>query len=417
MIPFINRTSDAVLSDRLDARQVNVREVIDEFKSQCESFSDLFEAFVLIAPGRIRVTCKSSRKLEIAEHVGFVVRGLPVEFVPVSTFRWVNITRLSYGVPDEDIREALRPYGRIKLIKHEQYQGVYTGVRNCLMEISQEIPARLRISGHWCFVHYRGQKKLCFSCGKEGHMSGQCPDKPRDAGVVHRTGQPELVPAVPVDQVIPPVVDLDPEVVESVNSVLDAITTASSLPVSTPVNVGASTSAAGPEELVISAKEVVPPSQRGDVAKSPLRNSKNSIVGSKRRRSPRSRSVSPVLKDRRRDKSPWGHVISSSEDDTSGRGDDDDFSFDSDVASGWMRDLAKAASLPIPNDDGDELLDRVMDDDFVDTPSTLIAPNLPCITQERQHFSSEPEDTQASEESAFIKKIFSSKSSHHSVKV
>ncbi len=106
---------------------MNVREVIDEFKSQCESFSDLFEAFVLIAPGRI-----SSRKLEIAKHFGFMVLGLPVEFVPVSTFRWVNITCLSYGVPDEDIREALRPYGRIKLIKHEQYQGVYTGVRNCL---------------------------------------------------------------------------------------------------------------------------------------------------------------------------------------------------------------------------------------------------------------------------------------------
>ena len=236
-------------------------------------------------------------------------------------------------------------------------------------------------------------------------MSGQCPDKPRDGGVVHRSGQPELVSAVPVDRVTPPVVDLDPEVVESVYSVLDAITTASSLPVSTPVNVGASTSAAGPEELAISAKEVVPPSQPGDVARSPLRNSKNSTVGSKRRRSPRSRSVSPVLKDRRRDKSPWGHVISS-EDDTSGRGDDDDFSFDSDVASGWMRDLAKAASLPIPDDDGDELLDPVMDDDFVDIPSTLIAPNLPCIMQERQHFPSEPEHTQASEESAFFKKFF-----------
>ena len=40
-----------------------------------------------------------------------------------------------------------------------------------------------------------------------------------------------------------------------------------------------------------------------------------------------------------------------------------DFLFDSDVANSWMRDLAKAASLPVP--DGDELSEAVMDDGFV----------------------------------------------------
>jgi hypothetical protein len=50
MIPFINRTVDIILSDRLEACDVNVHEVIDEFQGQCDNFHDLFEAFVLIVP-------------------------------------------------------------------------------------------------------------------------------------------------------------------------------------------------------------------------------------------------------------------------------------------------------------------------------------------------------------------------------
>jgi hypothetical protein len=56
MIPFINRTVNIILSDRLEFRDVNVREVIDEFQSKCDDFHAMFEAFVLMAPGRYRVT-------------------------------------------------------------------------------------------------------------------------------------------------------------------------------------------------------------------------------------------------------------------------------------------------------------------------------------------------------------------------
>jgi hypothetical protein len=113
MIPYINRTVDIILSDRLEAHTINVREVIDEFKSQCDNFEELFEAFVLMAPGQFRVTCRSSHKLEIVENQGFFVRGLPVEYKAVSSFTWVNITRLSYGVVDEEVHKVLGPFGRI----------------------------------------------------------------------------------------------------------------------------------------------------------------------------------------------------------------------------------------------------------------------------------------------------------------
>jgi hypothetical protein len=176
MIPFVNRTCDIVLPDDLEAKDINVREVIDKLRSQCDTFTDVFEAVVLMAPGRFRLTCKSARKLEVAEWMGFLECGCPVEFRPISTFKWVNITRLSYGIPEVEISRTLEPFGRIKLIKSEQYSNVYTGVRNVLMEVQRDIPARIRIAGHWCFIHYKGQKKLCFKCGKEGHMRGECPD-------------------------------------------------------------------------------------------------------------------------------------------------------------------------------------------------------------------------------------------------
>ena len=61
MIPFVNRTIDIVLSDKLEAKAVNVREIIDELRSQCDNFADIYEAVILMAPGRYRVACKSSR--------------------------------------------------------------------------------------------------------------------------------------------------------------------------------------------------------------------------------------------------------------------------------------------------------------------------------------------------------------------
>ena len=48
-----------------------------------------------MAPGRFRVTFKSTRKMEVALNTGLVVRGLPIEFKSFSPYRWVYITRLS----------------------------------------------------------------------------------------------------------------------------------------------------------------------------------------------------------------------------------------------------------------------------------------------------------------------------------
>jgi hypothetical protein len=59
---------------------------------------------------------------------------------PVRTAKWVNITRLSYGIPNEAIAGALKPYGKVIHIKMDSFHGVYVGVRRVLMELSKPIP-------------------------------------------------------------------------------------------------------------------------------------------------------------------------------------------------------------------------------------------------------------------------------------
>ena len=166
MIPFINRSVDLILSNQIEAHDVNVREVIDKIRGQFQDYTSIFEAVVLISSGRYRVTYKSSQKLAIVEEGSFTVRGLPISFRSISSLTWVNVSRLSFGVPEEAVRSAFEPYGTIK---SEQYPHLYTGVRHLLI--------CLRIAGHYCVVHYKGQKKICFSCSKEGHTSAVCPSK------------------------------------------------------------------------------------------------------------------------------------------------------------------------------------------------------------------------------------------------
>jgi hypothetical protein len=200
MIPHVNRTCDVILSDQIEAHRANVKEVIDDFRGQVEDYTSVFEAIVMMAPGRFRITFKGARKMEAAEHSGLTVRGFPVTFRPISKYTWVNVTRLSYGVPDAEITKALSGFGDIKKISSEIYSHIYTGVRHVLMEIRQPIPFRMRIAGHWCFVHHKGQKRLCFGCGQEGHNRSSCPAVSRPPAVVDATqGQNDLPDSGPME--------------------------------------------------------------------------------------------------------------------------------------------------------------------------------------------------------------------------
>ncbi|CAB4031994.1 zinc finger CCHC domain-containing 3-like [Paramuricea clavata] len=463
MIPFINRTADILLSDHIEAHYVNVREVIDDFRGQFDNFTETFEAIVFMAPGRYRITCKSPRKLEAAENLGLLVRGHPVSFKPISTFKWVNITRLSYGVPDEEITKAMAVYGPIKLIHNEQYSRVYTGVRNILMEVVHDIPMRVRIAGHWCTVHYKGQKRPCFSCGKEGHFSSKCPDKhvqppptlpviptvaPAGVSEASTSGEVEtrhvlndllsqvsdgLVNGVTLNQsslndalvvvehpasfasVLSRANDnapsdvvqssQDPDIREVIDDEVSAVVQRvvlpeSVLPVGDDADVLAGQDQSAELPLESSAVEEPPLAAHDDLPLGDNGSPPPSKLTSKRA-CPRKSKPRSRSRSPLRDEAP--HRLSSSAD--SSPEEFDNFSFESES-------VQSPVLSPSMGDDGDgghspdNIFASLTASDIWTSPLTQFPPNLPCDPQERIHFPTEPAASQASEESSFILRFF-----------
>lgn len=182
-IPHANRTVDVTLPEQALANgvRVTVKEFMRDLHGQNNDvFSRLFEAFVLLSPNKVRVTCKDVTKADEFKVFGFTFRGQPIasdSIVGCSKFRWVNVTKLSYGIPDEEVKRVLSEYGTINRIKMDVFLGCYVGTRNVLMDIRTPIPSRLRIAGHTCGIFYEGQRPTCFTCNGFGHSSRECPRK------------------------------------------------------------------------------------------------------------------------------------------------------------------------------------------------------------------------------------------------
>ena len=78
-ISFANRTADADLPAVPGQPKVTVRAVIDTFRDQVpRDFGTLFEAFVLLSPRKVCITCRSPRALEEVIHLGLAFRNSPV---------------------------------------------------------------------------------------------------------------------------------------------------------------------------------------------------------------------------------------------------------------------------------------------------------------------------------------------------
>ena len=177
-IPYANRTVDIDLPSVEGQPKITVKGIIDDFSKQLpENFNTLLEAFVLLSPRRVRVTCRSPRAMEEFCHSGLSFNSHPITIRPCKTAKWVTLSRLSYGIPEDAIRETLACYGRVIHVKMDSYRGVYIGTRNILMDISTPIPSRVRIAGHWCHIFYPGQTPTCFSCHKSGHAQKECPNR------------------------------------------------------------------------------------------------------------------------------------------------------------------------------------------------------------------------------------------------
>ena len=197
--PYSNRTAD-VQFPRLSLEgqpRVTVEGVIDDFEGQLGDFFPNLEALVLLGQTKVPVTCRTARALEELTHRGLTFRSHPDVFVPCSKFKWVNVTRLSYGVSDEAVVDALSPFGRVMKVKMDAYKNIYVGTRNVQIEIRSAIPSRLMIAGHSCMVFHDGQQPTCFACNATGHTSRDCPDRPGPP-VARPTGAHVVEPEPPV---------------------------------------------------------------------------------------------------------------------------------------------------------------------------------------------------------------------------
>ncbi|CAB4035367.1 zinc finger CCHC domain-containing 3-like [Paramuricea clavata] len=204
-IPYANRTVDIDLPVVAGQPRLTVKSVMDEFLGQMpDNFSTLLEAFVLLSPRRVRVTCRSALAMEEFCHSGLTFRDAPIDVRPCKSAKWVNITRLSYGVSAEVITAALKPFGKVLQVKMDTYHNVYVGIRNVLMEITQPIPSRLLIAGHWCNAFYVGQVPTCFSCHKTGHGSRDCPAKRVINPPIRGNNVANLAPALVVNADVVP---------------------------------------------------------------------------------------------------------------------------------------------------------------------------------------------------------------------
>ena len=107
-IPFSNRTVDVELPNTQGQAKVTVKNIMEDFHRQTgDNFPKLFEAFVLLSPRKVRITCRTALNMEEVCHLGLTFRDVRLTFNPVRTAKWVNITRLSYGIPNEAIADAL----------------------------------------------------------------------------------------------------------------------------------------------------------------------------------------------------------------------------------------------------------------------------------------------------------------------
>ena len=64
-------------------------------------------------------------------------------------------------------------------MRHNRYtngkaNGLLNGIRTAKMEVTRNIPSSLKIEGHNVVFLYNGQRRTCFTCGRDTHMAADC---------------------------------------------------------------------------------------------------------------------------------------------------------------------------------------------------------------------------------------------------
>ncbi|CAN7945041.1 unnamed protein product, partial [Ixodes hexagonus] len=101
-----------------------------------------------------------------------------VPLVPVGPHvLYVSVFRLPPYVPDEALISVLNQYGKVLQVTHAAYKdhpNIKTGTRVVRMEMAKPVPNFVNVRGHRAMFDYKGLRKVCFRCGKEGHVGSGC---------------------------------------------------------------------------------------------------------------------------------------------------------------------------------------------------------------------------------------------------
>ena len=176
-IPYSNRVAIASFPElALQSKpRVTPTEVWADFSNQAAPLLNFFECIQLISASKLRILFPTAALMEDCLSEGLTFRSHPLTLTPISSKKWVSVQCLPYGIPLEEVKRVLNPFGKIFHAKHEYMEGVTTGTISVQMEVKANIPSKVQIKGHSCLIFYNGQQRTCFVCQAPDHITKNCP--------------------------------------------------------------------------------------------------------------------------------------------------------------------------------------------------------------------------------------------------
>lgn len=120
----------------------------------------------------------ASAAARLSERGAFTVNGVSCTVACVGPqVLYVTVYRLKLYITDCDLEAALAPFGKVIAVREPTFKGrphVGTGTRLVRMEMIKPIPNFMMVKGCRVQCEYKGVKRVCSRCGREGHHGGDC---------------------------------------------------------------------------------------------------------------------------------------------------------------------------------------------------------------------------------------------------
>ena len=88
----------------------------------------------------------------------------------------VSLEHLPFEVADEDLCQALSPFGTVHNVCLQTYadSGIFTGTRILTMSLASDVPVKPHVLGYPFHVFYHDEPRPCPICHSDGHCAASC---------------------------------------------------------------------------------------------------------------------------------------------------------------------------------------------------------------------------------------------------